>query len=211
VVERTTEKFGSYKHIGKTHAHVLVAETFIPKPESENQRFTVNHKDGRKWNNSLDNLEWLSYSDNSYHAYENSLRTDNLSLKSKNLLTNCVTEYYSLINCSKHFGVNPSRVHGYINRKRRNVLFLGKHLLVRKNEEFPEETDYKTWLTDSSYRDLAIINNGGKTVLFTNKITDLSDHLRISIKETEELLQSLNQIWKISVMVGTLFADRILF
>lgn len=39
--------------------HRLVAIAFIPNPEPD--RFTdINHKDERKWNNAVDNLEWCT-------------------------------------------------------------------------------------------------------------------------------------------------------
>lgn len=50
--------------------HRLVAMTFIPNPG--NKRF-VNHKDGNKLNNCADNLEWVTPSENSQHAYMNGL------------------------------------------------------------------------------------------------------------------------------------------
>lgn len=34
---------------------------------------TVNHKDGNRYNNRLDNLEWLSIADNIRHGFENDL------------------------------------------------------------------------------------------------------------------------------------------
>ncbi len=46
--------------------HSLVAEAFIgPRPEG----FEVNHIDGDKLNNAVENLEYLSHSDNMDHAY----------------------------------------------------------------------------------------------------------------------------------------------
>lgn len=51
--------------------HRLVAEAFIPNP---NNLPTVNHKDGDKHNNSVENLEWASYTDNNIHALQNKLR-----------------------------------------------------------------------------------------------------------------------------------------
>lgn len=47
--------------------HRLVAETWIDNPENLK---TVNHKDGDKANNSIDNLEWMSASDNTKHAFQ---------------------------------------------------------------------------------------------------------------------------------------------
>lgn len=52
--------------------HSIVAEAFISKPL---RRYCVNHIDGNKLNNSLYNLEWVSYSENTKHALANNLRT----------------------------------------------------------------------------------------------------------------------------------------
>lgn len=46
----------------------LVAQTFLPNHGADTD--TVNHKDGNKQNNSVENLEWLTQSQNNKHAYE---------------------------------------------------------------------------------------------------------------------------------------------
>lgn len=57
---------------GKTfRIHRLISVAFIDNPENKP---CINHIDGNKFNNTIENLEWCTYSENAIHAYKNGLR-----------------------------------------------------------------------------------------------------------------------------------------
>lgn len=66
---------------GKLHTvfiHRLVAKLFIPNPNNLPQ---VNHKDGNKTNNNVNNLEWVTAQENMIHAHKIGLNKHNKTAK----------------------------------------------------------------------------------------------------------------------------------
>lgn len=59
---------GTQKHC---FVHKLVATVYIPNPNNLPQ---INHEDGNKKNNFMDNLKWCTGSQNLHHAYDMGLK-----------------------------------------------------------------------------------------------------------------------------------------
>lgn len=99
--------------------HVLVARAFIENPENKK---TVNHKDGVKTNNHVNNLEWATHSEQMLHAFSTGLKKNKTSVHnscsslSKEDVIFIKThhipyhEIYSARNLGKRFGVSHKTI-----------------------------------------------------------------------------------------------------
>ena len=107
----------------KKYIHRLVAEAFISNPY--NKKY-VNHIDGNKQNNRIDNLEWCTASENNLHAFKTGLKkvTEKQRIQaskngkiycSKNVIQydlngNFIKEWNSLSEASRILNVNRGNI-----------------------------------------------------------------------------------------------------
>lgn len=97
--------------------HRLVAKAFIPNPENKPQ---VNHIDGDKVNNCVENLEWCTNQENQIHAYKTGLNyvTGRAGRKKKpvvqiDLKTNkVIAEYISVAEAARQNNVSQGTLGG---------------------------------------------------------------------------------------------------
>lgn len=98
--------------------HRLVAIMFISNPNGYNE---VNHIDGNKQNNKIENLEWCSHKCNMIHAVKNNLVTPPKSnTKKVNLYDkkgNFIRSFKSIHEASRFYNCNPSTIYYYCNGK----------------------------------------------------------------------------------------------
>lgn len=96
------------------NVHRLVAKAFLPNKENLRD---VNHKDGIKTNNSVDNLEWVSHSDNMYHAFAHGLNHSNGHGHVKVRVVETGEIFDSEADCARALGISQPNICGCLLHK----------------------------------------------------------------------------------------------
>ena len=98
----------------------LVAMTFLGDPPTD---FTVNHKDGNRLNNNIENIEWLSNGDNVRHAFATGLMIrlqKEITLKDDE--SGVEFKFSSYSECSRFLEKNPGYVSNRIKKNKETMI-----------------------------------------------------------------------------------------
>jgi hypothetical protein len=99
--------------------HRLVAYMFLENPENKEQ---VNHKDGNKLNNKVENLEWCSNLENQKHKFEIGLGNNfTRKVKQYDLNWNFIKEYDSIVLAAKEMNVSKGTIRGVLIKYRKTA------------------------------------------------------------------------------------------
>lgn len=104
------------KRINKL-VHRLVAQAFIPNP---NDLPEVNHKDGDRMNNNVDNIEWCTHEENIAYR-EKYGKAQNKPVFAINLSTLEVSQFRSQHEAGRELGVSQQSVSSVIKGKRKQT------------------------------------------------------------------------------------------
>ena len=100
------------------YVHRLVALAFLGGPPDGKP--LVNHKNGNPKDNRLENLEWVSYSENLTHGYRSNGRRNPDELKVASIdkdTGEMVVSFRSIAIASRFMGVTPGSIASAIDRK----------------------------------------------------------------------------------------------
>lgn len=120
------------EHGGRTSSIArLVANAFIPNPYNKPE---VNHKNGNKEDNRIDNLEWATRAENEQHAFATGLNVRSSydagrpKRKIRDLETGIVFD--SVAECAKSLGCTHANIVNYF--KRNGLYCMGHRLELLK-------------------------------------------------------------------------------
>ena len=109
----------------KQFIHRLVAKHFIPNIENKKE---VNHIDGNKQNNNINNLEWVTPSENMKHAYKIDINKNKMGghkrLKKINQYNKnniFIKTYISIEEAKRQTNINSSSIGACANGKRKSA------------------------------------------------------------------------------------------
>jgi len=160
-------------HHGGVFRHRLLMMTF--KPCNNMDSLVINHINGIKGDDRLDNLEWITRQENLYHAKSFNSATKIAPIIVTNTQTGEVTEYTSAAEAARYFGMHKD---GILYRCRHSNKMFDGYYFKRK---YPKPTYSKPNLYNTGFGKRVILRDIiSNTIMRFETITKMLDFLQIN-------------------------------
>lgn len=126
-----------YIHNKTFTLHRLVAFTFLENTENKEQ---VNHKDGNKLNNKVDNLEFATCKEQQIHKFQTGLGNNfTRKIKQFDLNWNFIKEYKSIVSAAKEMKISKGNIQCVLLKNRKTAAGYIWRYSDDKNIDFSEK------------------------------------------------------------------------
>jgi len=154
----------------KTVIHRIVAIEFI---ENERNCKIVNHKDGIKTNNDVQNLEWCTNSQNTQHAHDNNLISGKRKIYQLDINNNIINKWNSIKEAYEKLNLSRTAINGVLNGRKKTSGGYYWCYQENYNVNIKRNTIYDTNKTKIKQIDI----NSGNIIKIWDSVSDASNHL----------------------------------
>ena len=184
---------------GKQHRfylHILIANAFIPNP---NNLPEVNHKNGIKYDNSIENLEWVTRQENQQHAFQTGLNSHKMVDYSRidaktieNICKEIESNKYSIAKIAKRNNVGRATVSNILYGERHTDIsykYDFSNYIIRMNQHSKNNIISNSKYSNKEIHEVCKLLDSGKYTL-----KEISNMTRLSYQNIRNIYYGTN--WK---------------
>ena len=160
--------------------HRLMLFVFRP-PENNIDTLVVNHKNGIKGDDWLDNLEWVTYKGNAEHAGSMGLTEKCLPISVRDVKTGEVIKYPSIIECARYLKMSKDAINYRVKQGEKRIFPEGKQYRLSHSEEpwYISENIKIDLLENGTSKSIDVKYVLTGEILHFEKISDFSQYSKI--------------------------------